>query len=46
MTNRYVRYINSSKTPQIDAADGQIVAPTNVVVLRMAFGPLSDSNPK
>ena len=45
-TNRYVRYINSSKTPQIDRDDGQIVAPVNVVVLRMAFGPLNDGHPK
>lgn len=44
-TNRYVRYINASKTPQIDRDDGQIVAPVNVVVLRMAFGPLNDGHP-
>lgn len=45
-SNRYVRYINASKTPQIDRDDGQIVAPVNVVVLRMAFGPLNDGHPK
>ena len=44
-TNRYVRYINASTTPQIDRNDGQIVAPANVVVLRMAFGPLNDGHP-
>jgi Protein of unknown function (DUF3048) N-terminal domain/Protein of unknown function (DUF3048) C-terminal domain len=44
-TNRYVRYINKSKDPQIDRDDGQIVAPANVVILRMAFGPLNDGHP-
>jgi hypothetical protein len=44
-TNRYVRYINRSATPQIDRNDGQIVAPANVVILRMAFGPLNDGHP-
>jgi len=44
-TNRYVRYINKSKTPQVDADDGSIVAPTNVVILRMYFGPLNDGHP-
>ena len=40
------RYINDSKTPQIDAADGSVVAPTNVVILRMRFGPLNDGHPE
>lgn len=44
-TNRYTRYINKSTTPQIDRNDGEIVAPANVVVLRMAFGPLNDGHP-
>ena len=44
-TNRYLRYINGSKKPQVDAADGQVVAPTNVVILRMFFGPLNDGHP-
>jgi hypothetical protein len=44
--NKYLRYINGSKRPQIDAADGQVVTPTNVVILRMHFGPLSNSDPK
>lgn len=43
--NRYVRFINKSKTPQIDREDGQVVAPANVVILRMAFGPLNDGHP-
>ena len=45
LTNRYVRYINNSKKPQVDAVDGSIVAPANVVVLRMRFGPLKDGHP-
>lgn len=45
-TNRYERYINNAKKPQVDRADGAIVAPTNVVVLRMAFGPLNDGHPE
>jgi hypothetical protein len=45
-TNRYVRFINTSKTPQVDGADGSIVAPTNVVILRMRFGPLNDGHPE
>lgn len=45
-TNRYVRYINGAKKPQVDGADGSIVAPTNVVILRMRFGPLNDGHPE
>jgi Protein of unknown function (DUF3048) N-terminal domain/Protein of unknown function (DUF3048) C-terminal domain len=37
----YLRYLNGSKKAQRDAADGQVVAPTNVVLMRMHFGPLS-----
>jgi hypothetical protein len=44
--NAYLRYINGSKRPQIDAADRQVVAPKNVILLRMHFGPLADSDPK
>jgi len=44
-TNTYIRYINGSKKPQRDRGDGQIVAPKNVVILRMAFGPLNDGHP-
>ena len=40
--NRYLRFINGSKAAQVDAADGQPVAPTNVVILRMLFGAISD----
>jgi hypothetical protein len=40
--NRYVRFINDAASPQVDPADGAVVAPTNVVILRMRFG-LSDS---
>ena len=40
-----MRYINKSKTPQVDRNDDQVVAPSNVVILRVAFGPLDDGNP-
>ena len=43
-TNRYLRYSNGAKEPQVDRADGKVVAPTNVVVLRMFFGPLTGSS--
>jgi len=43
--NAYLRFINNSKRAQIDAADGQLVTPTNVVILRMHFGPLNDAHP-
>jgi hypothetical protein len=45
-TNTYIRYINGSKKPQVDRADGKVVAPRNVVILRMGFGPLNDGHPK
>ena len=45
VTNRYVRYINSAKKPQVDIGDGKVVAPTNVVILRMKFGALIDGHP-
>ncbi len=43
--NRYLRYINGSKVAQVDAADDQVVAPKNVVILRMFFGALNDGHP-
>jgi hypothetical protein len=45
-SNTYVRYINGSKKPQVDRGDGKVVAPKNVVILRMAFGPLNDGHPQ
>src|SRR5262245_43811874 len=45
-SNTYIRYINLSKKPQRDRVGGQIVAPKNVVILRMAFGPLNDGHPQ
>jgi hypothetical protein len=45
-SNTYRRYIDKSKTPQVDDADGRVVAPTNVVILRMRFGPLNDGHPE
>jgi len=48
-TNTYRRFVGQAgakQRPQIDEADGQQVAPRNVVILRMAFGPLTnDKNP-
>ncbi len=45
-TNTYLRYIDRAKAPQVDAADGKVVAPVNVVILRMRFGPLNDGHPE
>jgi hypothetical protein len=44
-TNTYVRYLDKETKPQEDVADGQVVAPKNVVILRMFFGPLNDGHP-
>lgn len=43
-SNRYVRSVTGA-SPQIDRADGKVVAPKNVVVLFMSFRPLDDGNP-
>lgn len=43
--NRYLRFLDGSSAPQVDAADDEVVAPTNVVILRMRFGALNDSRP-
>ena len=45
-TNTYPRYIDGSRQPQVDRADGEIVAPRNVVILRMVFGALNDGHPE
>jgi hypothetical protein len=45
-TNTYIRYINGSKKPQVDRAGSEVVAPKNVVILRMPFGPLNDGHPQ
>jgi hypothetical protein len=51
-TNRYLRStcpgvctIKRTKTAHIDRADGEVIAPKNVVILRMPFGPLNDGHP-
>jgi hypothetical protein len=44
-TNAYPRYIDGSKRPQVDRADDEVVAPKNVVILRMVFGALNDGHP-
>lgn len=45
-SNTYRRYIDGAAEPQVDAADGRVVAPTNVVILRMRFGALNDGSGK
>jgi len=45
LTNTYPRTV-SVEGPQTDAATNQRVAPKNVVVMLMAFGPLNDGNPR
>jgi Protein of unknown function (DUF3048) N-terminal domain/Protein of unknown function (DUF3048) C-terminal domain len=45
VSNTYQRFIDKSKEPQVDAADGDVVAPSNVVILRMRFGALNDGHP-
>jgi hypothetical protein len=45
-SNTYRRYIDGALEPQVDAADGRVVAPANVVILRMRFGPLNDGHPE
>lgn len=45
-TNRYIRSVDDgTDKPQVDRADGKVVAPRNVVILRMRFGPLNDGHP-
>jgi hypothetical protein len=43
-TNTYLRSVTGEKK-QTDAADGIRIAPKNVVVMRMTFGPLNDGHP-
>jgi hypothetical protein len=44
-TNTYLRSVTGEKK-QVDAATGQRVAPKNVVVMLMKFGPLNDGSKK
>jgi hypothetical protein len=44
-TNTYRRSV-TGEGPQIDAADGRRVAPKNVVIMLVHFGPLSDGHPE
>lgn len=43
-TNTWIRSVTGA-SPEVDAADRQVVAPKNVVVMRMHFGPLNDGHP-
>ena len=44
-TNTYLRSVTGEKK-QTDAADDQRIAPKNVIVMRMSFGPLNDGSHK
>jgi hypothetical protein len=44
-TNTYRRSV-TKEGPQIDAADGRRVAPKNVVIMLVSFGPLNDGHPE
>jgi hypothetical protein len=44
-TNTYLRSV-SGESPQIDRATGEPVAPKNVVIMLMRFGPLNDGGNK
>jgi hypothetical protein len=44
-TNTYLRSVTGEKR-QVDAATGQRVAPRNVIVMVMHFGPLNDGEPQ
>jgi hypothetical protein len=43
-TNTYLRTVTGEKK-ETDAGDGTRIAPKNVIVMRMAFGPLNDGHP-
>jgi hypothetical protein len=43
-SNTWVHFVEGKK--QVDAGDGQPVAPTNVVVMVVKFGPLNDGHPQ
>jgi hypothetical protein len=43
-TNTYLRSVTGEKK-ETDALDGTRIAPKNVIVMRMVFGPLNDGHP-
>jgi len=45
VTNTYVRSVTGAD-PQEDGATGEVVAPKNVVVMLVRFGPLADAQPE
>jgi hypothetical protein len=44
-SNTWIRRVTGA-SPQVDAADGDIVAPKNVIVMLVKFGPLNDGHPE
>jgi Protein of unknown function (DUF3048) N-terminal domain/Protein of unknown function (DUF3048) C-terminal domain len=44
-TNTYRRFVTGSTKQQVDAGTKQLVAPKNVVIMRMVFGALNDGHP-
>jgi hypothetical protein len=44
-TNTYRRFVTGSTKQQVDAGTKQAIAPKNVVIMRMVFGPLNDGHP-
>jgi hypothetical protein len=44
-TNRWLRSV-TGESPQHDVADGEVVAPANVVVIWVPFRPLADGHPE
>jgi hypothetical protein len=44
-TNAWIRRV-SGASPQVDAADGVVVAPRNVIVMLVKFGQLNDGHPE
>jgi hypothetical protein len=43
-SNTYLRFVGGQ--PQVDAGDGGQVAPANVIVMTVVFGPLNDGHPE
>ncbi len=44
-SNTWIRRV-SGASPQVDATDGDVIAPKNVIVMLVKFGPLNDGHPE